>query len=306
VLKLRPQWIDQVRGRDTERARVRDLPPADDPVSRYDADFAAWTDRDFRLLADPEGLRQAESFPLFAWHAAQLAVAPAADASVAPAASTIVPAATLAEPTNPLPPSMQRADPLQIPPGTTLPATAEAAIARLPAALQPDLRRQAQAWFAWTPTQRAAFVQHAVEWGKHDPAERARLREAYAAWQRLDAVAVVAIVAAAMHFNTLSPIDQSRLQAQFELQDAIAQRGWLLGPAIGADYPRLQPLLAQLPEAQHAPMLRALRRMTAGERADLAVLAQRVPPQGREELVRMLLSTSDDNRAAWLHARLDQ
>jgi len=31
-----------------------------------------------------------------------------------------------------------------------------------------------------------------------------------------------------------------------------------------------------------------------------------VPPQGREDLVRTLLSTSDDNRAAWLHARLDQ
>ncbi|BCT92017.1 hypothetical protein LYSHEL_10410 [Lysobacter helvus] len=306
VFTLRPQWIDQVRGRDSERARVRDLPPADDPVARYDADFAAWTDRDFQLLADPEGLRQAESFPLFAWHAAQLAVAPASDASVAPAATAIVPAAVLAEPTNPLPPSMQRADPLQVAAGTPLPPTAETAIARLPAALQPDLRRQAQAWFAWTAAHRAAFVQRAAQWHQRDPSERARLREDYAAWQRLDAVAVDAIVAAAAHFHALSPMDQSRLQAQFELQDAIAQRGWLLGPAIGADYPRLQPLLAQLPEAQHAPMLRALRRMTAGERADLAVLAQRVPPQGREDLVRTLLSTSDDNRAAWLHARLDQ
>src|SRR5204863_8353087 len=170
VLKLRPQWIDQVRGRDTERARVRDLPPADDPVSRYDADFAAWTDRDFQLLADPEGLRQAESFPLFAWHAAQLAVAPAPDASIAPAITTIVPAVVLAEPTNPLPPAMQRVDPLQVPPGTALPAQTEAAIARLPAALQPDLRRQAQAWTAWTPAQRAAFAQRATQWRARDAA----------------------------------------------------------------------------------------------------------------------------------------
>jgi hypothetical protein len=61
-----------------------------------------------------------------------------------------------------------------------------------------------------------------------------------------------------------------------------------------------------LPEAQHAPMLRALRRMTNAERADLAVLAQRVPPQERAELIRDLLSTADDNRAAWLRARLDR
>jgi len=36
------------------------------------------------------------------------------------------------------------------------------------------------------------------------------------------------------------------------------------------------------------------------------VLAQRVPPQERAELIRDLLSTADDNRAAWLRARLDR
>ena len=64
--------------------------------------------------------------------------------------------------------------------------------------------------------------------------------------------------------------------------------------------------LAQLPEAQHAPMLRALRRMTNAERADLSVLAQRVPPQDRADLVRALLSTADDRRGAWLQMRLAQ
>jgi len=53
-------------------------------------------------------------------------------------------------------------------------------------------------------------------------------------------------------------------------------------------------------------MLHALRRMGAAERADLAVLAQRVPPQDRAELVRTLLSTADAQRAAWLQVRLAQ
>ena len=49
-------------------------------------------------------------------------------------------------------------------------------------------------------------------------------------------------------------------------------------------------------QREHAPRLRA----------DLDVLAQRVPPQERDALVRDLLSTSDVNRAAWLRARLEQ
>jgi len=114
------------------------------------------------------------------------------------------------------------------------------------------------------------------------------------------------VESAVQTFARLPAGEQTRLRAEFDALDPVEQRGWLLGPAIGVDYPKLQPLLAQLPEAQHAPMLRVLRRMTAGERGDLAVLAQRVPPQARAELVRTLLSTSDANRAAWLHARLDQ
>ena len=107
-------------------------------------------------------------------------------------------------------------------------------------------------------------------------------------------------------FAQRTPEEQAALRAQFDALEPLDQRGWLLGPAIGVDYPKLQPLLAQLPEAQHAPMLRALRRMTNAERADLSVLAQRVPPQDRADLVRALLSTADDRRGAWLQMRLAQ
>jgi hypothetical protein len=46
--------------------------------------------------------------------------------------------------------------------------------------------------------------------------------------------------------------------------------------------------------------------MTPTERADLAVLAQRTPPQQRDALRRGLLSTSDANRAVWLQAQLER
>jgi hypothetical protein len=54
------------------------------------------------------------------------------------------------------------------------------------------------------------------------------------------------------------------------------------------------------------PLLAALHAMTPTERADLAVLAQRTPPQRRDALRRGLLSTSDANRAAWLQAQLER
>jgi len=46
--------------------------------------------------------------------------------------------------------------------------------------------------------------------------------------------------------------------------------------------------------------------MTPEERADLAVLAYRTPPQERDALRRALLETTDANRSAWLRLRLAQ
>ncbi|NUS61038.1 MAG: hypothetical protein HOQ01_08835, partial [Lysobacter sp.] len=144
------------------------------------------------------------------------------------------------------------------------------------------------------------------EWDAQPRAVQARLRERYNAWRQLDRVAAEAVENAVQAFAQRTPEEQAALRAQFDALEPLDQRGWLLGPAIGVDYPKLQPLLAQLPEAQHAPMLRALRRMTNAERADLSVLAQRVPPQDRADLVRALLSTADDRRGAWLQMRLAQ
>lgn len=303
VQHFRPQWFDQIPGRGI---RTRTLPPAEAPAATFDAQLAAWTHRDFFLIADAAGDARAAELPFFAWYAAQIAVRPAQEAATPAAAATIaVPAAALAEPAPVFVPP-PRAQPLRAPPGVVLPATMSSVIGLVPAPLQDALRDQARVWAAWSPAQRADYAGRAAAWDALPHARRTQRRIHYAAWIRLDAVAFDAVESAVQTFARLPAEEQTRLRAEFDALDPVEQRGWLLGPAIGADYPKLQPLLAQLPEAQHAPMLRVLRRMTAGERGDLAVLAQRVPPQARADLVRTLLSTSDANRAAWLHARLDQ
>jgi hypothetical protein len=304
---LRPQWFDRLRTAERNVVRIRDLPPADAPAARFDADFASWTERDFVLLADIDGLQRADDLPFLAWHAAQRAVQAAPDAALPANAATstlVVPAAALAMPATL--PHVDRPDPLQAPAGAALPASLAGVIATAPASIQPELRAQALAWSTWSPSQREAFRQRAAQWHAQAPDVRARQRERHAAWRRLDAVALDAIEAAARDYALRTPQEQAALRAQFDAQDAVAQRGWLLGPAIGVEYPKLQPLLAHLPESQHAPMLRMLRRMSAAERTDLAMLAQRVPPQDRDALVRALLSTSDANRVAWLRTRLEQ
>jgi hypothetical protein len=304
IAYLRPQWFDRIPGRGIH---TRNLPPADEPAARYDAELAAWTHRDFLAIADVDGLQRAQDFAFFAWYAATLAVQPAQDAAMPAPASTVaaVPAGVLAEPVPPLLPP-PRATPLQAPLEVVLPASTASAIARVPATLQGDLRAQASLWTSWSPAERADFLRRAAQWEAQPLHARAQQRIRYAAWRNLDAVSAEAVENAVQLFARQPSTEQARLRAEFDALDPMSQRGWLLGPAIGADYPKLQPLLAQLPEAQHAPMLRLLREMSAAERADLDVLAQRVPPQEREALVRDVLSTSEVNRAAWLRTRLDQ
>jgi hypothetical protein len=103
------------------------------------------------------------------------------------------------------------------------------------------------------------------------------------------------------------PEDQRQaLRERFDALDSSERRGWLLGPVLGADYPALQPLLAQVPEAEHAPLLAVLRAMSPGQRRDLAVLVQRTPPQERGSLRRELVSTAAGSRDQWLWSRLER
>src|SRR5688572_3676973 len=71
------------------RIRSERLPPAEPPAARFDPAFATAAHRDFALLADPDGMRQAQALPLLAWYAAELAAArPATTAPLLPATGT--------------------------------------------------------------------------------------------------------------------------------------------------------------------------------------------------------------------------
>lgn len=281
----------RLRGGANAPTRSEALPPAEAPAARFDADFAAITHRDFVLLADPEGLRQAQASPLLAWYAAELATA----------ATTAAPLQLVDAVTGGAP--LQLAS---VSSGAALPAALDAQLQRLPASLRAQVRPQAAAWSDWDDVRRGAWLERQAHWDALPVAERGAGREAYAAWRGLSAADRAEVQAAGMALALLPATEQEVVQQRFAALDRSSQRGWLLGPALGGDYPKLQPLLAQLPEDQHAPLLAALRAMSAGERADLAVLAQRVPPQERTALRRTLLSTSAGNRSAWLRLRLEQ
>lgn len=177
---------------------------------------------------------------------------------------------------------------------------------RLPTAQRTALQNNASQWARWSADEQAAFARRAVEWDAQPAAQRGERRERYLAWAALPAVEQAQVRAAGARFAALPPEQQQALRAQFDALDRSVRRGWLLGPVLGADYPSLQSLLAQVPAEQHAPMLRLLRAMTPRQRSDLAVLAQRTPPQERAKLRSELLSTSATGRDAWLQSRLEQ
>lgn len=167
-----------------------------------------------------------------------------------------------------------------------------------------QLQRNAGQWAQWTPAQRSAFVDRAAAWDALPRAQRVAGRERYRAWRALPEEQRVRLQAVAAHFETLTAQQQQQLRAQFQALDRSDRRGWLLGPELGADYPGLQPLLAQVPAAEHAALLDVLRDMTSRQRDDLIVLVQRTPPQSRATLRRALVSTPAAARDAWLWEQL--
>ena len=159
---------------------------------------------------------------------------------------------------------------------------------------------------AMSSEQRVQFGQRLAEWKALPLAEREDRRARYQAWLQLGEAQRARLRAVAAEIATFPPQRQQALRTQFDALDTSQHRGWRLGQALGADYEKLQPLLAYVPPVQRLPLLAALRAMTAEQRAGLAVLAQRTAPQDREALRGELLALSPADRAAWLRHRLDQ
>ena len=79
----------------------------------------------------------------------------------------------------------------------------------------------------------------------------------------------------------------------------------MLWPVLGVDWPRLHALLPQVPGEEREALLVALRALAPQGRNDLAVLAQRTPPEQRQALRDELLAQPAEARDAWLRRRVD-
>lgn len=187
-----------------------------------------------------------------------------------------------------------------------MPPALESRLDRLPGPLQKQLRARDALWSALSPAQQQALRARMAAWDALPEPARQHQRIQWQAWQELPPEQRRQLQEAARAFATLPPGGQQALRDEFAQLDATAQAGWRLGPALGADYVALQPLLLQVPEDERAPLLVVLQSMTASERTDLARIAQRTPPQRRDELRRALLSTSAINRGPWLQSELER
>lgn len=257
-----------------DRVLSEPLPAAEPPAGRYAGAEALALHPDLALLLDGAD-DDAAADPAF--HAWLYAVAePDADPAEAAAAPSVVDA------------------------GEDDAATASAAAAVRP---EPSPRPAPERLQALDPAARERLAARAGRWDARPVAERGALRERWQAWTALPAAERALLRETAASHAARTPDEQAALRARFDALDASERRGWLLGPDLGADYPRLHPLLAQVPAEAREPLLDALRGLDAQARDDLAVLAARVPPQDRAGLRVELLATPAEQRSRWLRRR---
>lgn len=157
---------------------------------------------------------------------------------------------------------------------------------------------------AMSSGQRVQFGQRMAEWNALPLAQREDRRARYQAWLQLEQAERQRLRVVAAEIAAFPPQRRAALRAQFDALDASQRRGWRLGPTLGADYEKLQPLLGYIPRAQRLPLLAALHTMSVQQRADLAVLAQRTPPQDRQALRAELLAQPKAQIDNWLQRKL--
>lgn len=266
------------------------LPEAEPPAGRYAESDALELHPDLALLLDAGNADAAAADPAFhAW----LLVEGEAGMEGEAGAGAEGNAGETATTDSPLP------DPVAVLAAADAAAVAAAARADA-AAAQPPAQRLA----ALDPVARRQLAQRRDAWDALPHAERGERRERWQAWRELPAGERAALRASALRFAALAPDEQAALRARFDALDASLRHGWLLGPDLGADYPRLHPLVAQVPPDARAALLEALRGLDAQAREDLAVLASRTPPQARAELRVELLASPPAQRGRWLRTRV--
>ncbi|ASR42540.1 hypothetical protein BEN78_03190 [Xanthomonas citri pv. mangiferaeindicae] len=175
---------------------------------------------------------------------------------------------------------------------------------RLPDLDRARLTERAARLATMSAAEREALAARQAAWAALPAAERARRRLAFEAASDLPEAERARLQQAAAYFDSLPEDERQALRLRFEQLDLGMRRGWLLGPTLGAMWPQLHPLFAAMPDAQRAPAIAALRAASPQGLADLALLAQRTPPQDRDALRRQWLAVPAPERDAWLRARV--
>lgn len=173
--------------------------------------------------------------------------------------------------------------------------------------LDPGTRQSLQAnaahWLSLAPAQREALVATMRAWDALPAAERAQRRGPFAAWQSLSADERVRVRRVAARLAALAPAQQQALRDGFEKLPADQRQDWWLGPEIGRGFAQLRPLFAFVPEDERTALLALLRDLSPEARADLALLARRLPANQRESLRRDLVAAAPAEREALIRAR---
>ncbi|MCO7471431.1 DUF3106 domain-containing protein [Stenotrophomonas maltophilia] len=149
------------------------------------------------------------------------------------------------------------------------------------------------------PTAAAAFAQL-------DPAQQRQRRSDYAAWRALPEGERERIRQAASRFAALPADQQQRLRTQFLAQDQAFREGWRLGPQLGAEFPKLHGLFGFVPPQQRDAVLAVLRQLSPAQLVQLALVAQRTPPQERDSVRSAFLTVPAAERDTWLKRQAGQ
>lgn len=158
------------------------------------------------------------------------------------------------------------------------------------------------------PQQAAGTGANAAQgaWAALTPAQKHDVRARYAAWQALPEAERQRIRQAAAAVAAMPAAERDALRARYQGIDQMHRDGWLLGPQLGALYPRLQPLLGYLPAAEREPMMALLRQLDAAQLEQLSLISQRTPPQARDALRAELLALPPAQRDVWLRKAVGQ
>lgn len=142
---------------------------------------------------------------------------------------------------------------------------------------------------------------------EHLSAEQRRERRAqHATWRAMTESERQRVRDAAARFVTLPPDRQQALRDQFNAQDQAFRDGWRLGPLLGEYFGRLQGMFGFVPEAQRDRTLAVLRQLSPAQLSQLALVAQRTPPQQREQVRTEFLGVAPGQRDAWLARQAGQ